>query len=72
MCEFKVGDKIYKKGEKPIKYTIMKIEEIVGGNWHDGFATEHIAELDDGSFFTLCYTSPMNHIKLIYALKVVS
>ena len=47
MCEFKIGDKIYKKGEKPIKFTILKIEEIIGGNWHDGFATEHIAELND-------------------------
>jgi hypothetical protein len=68
MCEFKVGDKIYKKGEKPIKYTIMKIEEILGGNWHDGFATQHNALLDDGTFFTLCYMSQINQI---YALKSV-
>ena len=71
MCEFKVGDKIYKKGENPVKYTIIKIEEILGGNWHDGFATEHIAELDDGTIFKLCYMNLMNHIKLIYALKIV-
>ena len=71
MCEFKVGDKILKKGENPVKYTIIKIEEILGGNWHDGFATQHNALLDDGTFFTLCYMSPMNHIKLIYALKII-
>ena len=71
MCEFKIGDKIYKKGEKPVKYTIHKIEEIIGGNWHDGFATEHMAELDDGTFFKLCYTSHMNQIFIVYALKVV-
>ena len=71
MCEFKVGDKILKKGENPVKYTIIKIEEILGGNWHDGFSSEHIAELDDGTFFKLCYMSPMNHIKLIYALKII-
>ena len=71
MCDFKVGDKIYKKGEKPIKYTIMKIEEILGGNWHDGFSSEFIAELDDGTNFVLCYTSHMNQIFMVYALKVV-
>ena len=72
MCEFKIGDKIYKKGETPVKYTIIKIEEIISGNWHDGFATEHIAELNDGTFFKLCYTSQMNQINILYALKVVS
>jgi hypothetical protein len=71
MCEFKIGDKIYKKGMKPIKYTIMKIEEIIGGNWHDGFSTEHYAELDDGTNFKLCYTSHMNQIFMVYALKSV-
>ena len=71
MCEFKIGDKIYKKGEKPVKYTIQKIEEIIGGNWHDGFATEHMAELDDGTIIKLCYTSHMNQIFMVYALKVV-
>ena len=71
MCEFKIGDKIYKKGGRQVKYTIMKIDELVGGNWHDGFSTEHVAELDDGSFFTLCHTSQMNQINIVYALKVV-
>ena len=71
MCEFNVGDKIYKKGEKPVKYTIMKIEEILGGNWRDGFSTEYFAELDDGSNFLLCYTSHMNQLFISHALKVV-
>ena len=35
----------------------MKMEESLGGNWHDGFATQHNALLYDGTFFTLCYTS---------------
>ena len=71
MCEFKIGDKILKKGEKPVKYTIVNIEEILGGNWHDGFAIEHIAELNDCTFFKLCYMSPMNQKNIVYALKVV-
>ena len=61
-----------KKSTNRPKASPQKIEEIISGNWHDGFATEHIAELNDGTFFKLCYTSQMNQINILYALKVVS
>jgi len=82
--DFKVGDKIIKIEEVPLtdqlplaelQYTIISIEEIQGGNWHDGFATETVAILQnkltsDLSRFTLCYMCPSNLTYNIFAKKV--
>ena len=84
--DFKVGDKIVKNEDAKLVpladqakelqiYTIISIEEIQGGNWHDGFATETVAILQnkltsDLSRFTLCYMCPANLTYNIFAKKV--
>ena len=76
MCDLKVGDKIYKKqgkqdnNDKPIKYTILKIEEIILGDWIKGFTTKHIAILDDDTNYTLCYKTDKEEHSFV--LKLVS
>ena len=76
MCDLKVGDKIYKKrgnldmDGKPIKYTIMKIEEIILGNWDTGFIIKHVAILDDDSNYTVCYKTDREEHSFV--LKLVS
>ncbi len=79
--DFKVGDKIVKIEDlklvqaKELQYTIISIEEMQDGNWHDGFATESVAILQnnktsDLSRFTLCYMCPANLMYNIFAKKV--
>ena len=50
MCNYKVGDYIYKiKSEEPDKqnklYKILNIREEKGGNWHDGASVSYIATI---------------------------
>jgi hypothetical protein len=84
--DFKVGDKIVKMEDlklvqpdqvplAKLLYTIISIEEMQDGNWHDGFATETVAILQnkltsDLSKFTLCYMCPANLTYNIFAKKV--
>jgi hypothetical protein len=83
--DFKVGDKIVKiedlklvqpdQVQLELQYIIISLEELPCGTWHDGFATEYVAILQnkltsDLSRFTLCYMCPANLTYNIFAKKV--
>jgi hypothetical protein len=83
MCNYKVGDYIYKTKNNKIEtdlklYKILSIKEERGGNWHDGFSINYIATIlsQDSTTdysteeYLIQYKNPMCQINLMYGVVV--
>lgn len=83
MCDYKVGQYIYKTKNNKIDtelklYKILSIKEERGGNWHDGFSISYIATIlsQDSTTdysteeYLIQYKNPMCQINLLYGAVV--